>query len=86
VAELGFPGYDFQLWIGAVMLRAAPREAVTRLNSEIVRALDTREVRDALDKLGFTPAPLNPEQFDAFLRAEIHLNQKIAQQANIRIE
>ena len=86
VAELGFPGYDFQLWIGAVMLRAAPREAVTRLNSEIVRALDTREVRDALDKLGFTRSPLNPEQFDAFLRAEIQLNQKIAQQANIRIE
>jgi tripartite-type tricarboxylate transporter receptor subunit TctC len=86
VAELGFPGYDFQLWIGAVMLRAAPREAVTRLNTEIVRALDTREVRDALDKLGFTSAPLNPEQFDAYLRAEIQLNQKIAQQANIRIE
>ena len=86
VAESGFPGYDFQLWIGAVMARAAPREAGTRLGTEIMRALEQPEVQNALGKVGFVPAPLNPEQFDAFIRAEIKRNEKIARQANIRIE
>ena len=86
IAESGFPGFDFQLWIGAVMLRAAPREPVIRLSTEIMRALEQPEVRTALDKVGFVPAPLNHEQFDAFIRAEIQRNGEIARQANIRIE
>jgi len=86
VAELGFPGYDLQLWIGAAMVRAAPRAAVNRLSAEIRRALEQPEVKEALGKLGFVPAPLNPEQFDAFIRADLRQNEKIARQANIRIE
>lgn len=86
IAESGFAGFDFQLWIGAVMVRTAPREAVARLSREITNALDQVEVKDTLGKLGFIPAPLNPEQFDAFIRAELQQNEKVARQANIRIE
>ena len=86
VAESGFPGFDFQLWIGAVMVRATPREAVSRLSTEIARALEQSEVKAALDKLGFVPAPLNPGQFDAFIRAEIQQNEKVARRANIRLD
>jgi tripartite-type tricarboxylate transporter receptor subunit TctC len=86
VAESGFPGYDFQLWIGAAMVRAAPREAVSRLSSEIIRALEHPGVKEALAKVGFVPAPLDPEQFDAFIRTEMRVSEKIARQANIRIE
>ena len=86
VAETGFPGFEFQLWHGAVMLRAVPQEAVNRLSAEITRALGQAEVKDSLGKLGFDPAPLSAEQFDAFIRADIQQNEKIARQANIRIE
>ena len=86
VAEAGFPGYDSQLWIGAVMVRAAPREAVSRLSVEVIRALEERTVKTALDKVGFVPAPLEPEPFDAFIRAEVEQYEKIARQANIRID
>ena len=86
VAESGFPGYDFQLWIAVAMVRAAPREAVTRLSAEIARSLEQPEVKASVDKVGLTPAPLNPDQFDAFIRTEIRQNEKVARQANIRIE
>jgi tripartite-type tricarboxylate transporter receptor subunit TctC len=86
IAESGFPGYDFQLVIGAVTMRAAPRDAVNRLSAEIVRALEQPQVRESFGKLGFVPAPLNPEQFDAFIRAELQQNEKVARQANIRID
>ena len=86
VAEVGFPGYETELWIGAVMVRGAPREAVTRLSSEIARSLEQADVKDGLDKLGFTSAPLNPAQFNEFIRIELQRNEKIARQANIRID
>ncbi len=86
VAEAGFPGYDVQLWMGAVMVRRAPREAITRLGSEIVRALEQREVHAALGKVGFNPAPLDPEKFDAFIQTELVRNAKVAREANIRID
>ena len=86
IAELGFSGFDFQLWIGAVMVRAAPREAVARLSREIANALEQGEVKDTLGKLGFIPSPLSPERFDAFIRAELQQNEKVARQANIRID
>jgi tripartite-type tricarboxylate transporter receptor subunit TctC len=86
IAESGFPGYDFQLVIGAVTMRAAPRDAVNRLSAEIVRALEQPQVRESFGKLGFVPAPLNPEQFDAFIRAELQQNEKVARLANIRID
>jgi len=86
VAESGFPGYDSQGWMGVVMVRAAPREAISRLSVEVIRALEIRSVKEALDKVGFVPAPLEPEPFDAFIRAEIEQYEKIARQANIRID
>lgn len=40
----------------------------------------------ALDKLGFVPAPMNPEQFDAFIRVELEQKEKVARAENIRID
>jgi tripartite-type tricarboxylate transporter receptor subunit TctC len=86
IAESGYAGYDVQLWMGAAMARAAPREAINRLGSEIVRALEQREVHEALTKVGFNPAPLDPEKFDAFIQTELVRNAKVAREANIRID
>lgn len=86
VAESGFAGYDVQLWIGAVMASAVPREAINRMSAAIIGALDSPEARGALEKIGFVASPLNPEQFDAFIRLEVERNGKIARAANIRID
>lgn len=86
IAESGYPGYEVQLWMGAAMSRAAPREAINRLGSEIVRALGQREVHEALTKVGFNPAPLDPEKFDAFINTELVRNAKVAREANLRAD
>ena len=86
VAESGFAGYDIQLWIGAVMASAVPREAINRVSAAIIRALDSSETRPALEKIGFVASPLKPEQFDAFIRLEVERNGKIARAANIRLD
>jgi len=86
IAESGFPGYDVQLWMGAATARAAPREAIDRMGSEIVRALGQREVHEALTKVGFEPAPLDPQKFDAFIQTELVRNAKVAREADLRAD
>jgi tripartite-type tricarboxylate transporter receptor subunit TctC len=86
VAESGFPGFDTSIWFGSVAPAASPREAVDRLSAEILRALQLPEVRDVIAKGGLTPAPLAAAEFDAFLRAEMQRNEKIARAVNLKID
>jgi tripartite-type tricarboxylate transporter receptor subunit TctC len=86
VAESGFPGFDTSIWFGSVVPGATPKEAVNRLSAEILQALQLPEVKDVIAKGGLNPAPLGAAEFDAFLRAEMQRNEKIARAVNLRID
>lgn len=86
VAESGFPGFDTAIWFGSVVPAATPKEAVNRLSTEILRALQLPEVRDVITRTGLNPAGLPAGEFDAFLRAELRSNEKIARAVNLRID
>ena len=86
VAESGFPGFEAITWFGAVAPAATPREAISRLNAEIVRALQLPDVRNALGKLGLSAAGTSAEEFDAFIRSELRRNEKVARASNLRID
>ena len=60
VAESGFPGFDTSIWFGSVVPSAMPREAVTRLSTEILRALQLPEVVDVISKGGLNVPPSAP--------------------------
>ena len=86
VAESGFPGFEAITWFGAVVPAATPREAVKRLNADIVRALQLPDVRNGLSKLGLSAAGTSAEEFDAFIRSELRRNEKVARASNLRID
>jgi tripartite-type tricarboxylate transporter receptor subunit TctC len=86
VAESGFPGFDTSIWFGSVVRAATPKEAVNRLSTEILRALQMPEVKDVIAKVGLSVAGLGSGEFDAFLRAEAQRNEKIARAVNLRID
>jgi tripartite-type tricarboxylate transporter receptor subunit TctC len=86
VAESGFPGFEAITWFGAVAPAATPREAINRLNAEIVRALQLPDVRNGLGKLGLSAAGTSAEEFDAFIRSELRRNEKVARASNLRID
>lgn len=86
VAESGFPGFDTSIWFGSVVASATPKEAVSRLSAEILRALQLPEVKDVIAKVGLNVAALGAAEFDAFLRSEMQRNEKIAREVNLRID
>lgn len=86
VAESGFPGFETHIWFGTVVPGATPKEAISRLSAEILRALQLTQVTDVLGKIGLSPAGLGASEFDAFIRSEMQRNEKIARAVNLRID
>jgi tripartite-type tricarboxylate transporter receptor subunit TctC len=65
---------------------ATPKSVIQQLNVEIAKALQTSEVKDVLTKQGLAPAPLSPEAFDAFMKAETQRNERVIKALNLKIE
>jgi tripartite-type tricarboxylate transporter receptor subunit TctC len=70
VAELGHPQLESLAWIGLLAPAGTPREVVSRLSAETVRAMRGQEAMRALVKQGFDVVGSTPEEFADWIRAE----------------
>ncbi len=86
LSESGLPGYDRSGWYGVLAPAGVPREIVARLNSVIVRIVNTTEMKDAFNRQGLDPATSTPEEFAAFIRNEVAQNIKVVREAGIKVE
>ena len=86
VAESGLPGFDVTTWNGVSAPAKTPRAIVDRLNSEIVRALNSPDLRERLMTQGADPVGNTPEQYTAFIQNEIIKWAKVIQAADIKGE
>ena len=82
-AEAGVPGSEFNFWIGMMAPAKTPREIVNRLHAEVVKALATPEVRERFTQLGADAWTMPPEQFDAYIKAEIASNVPLVKAAGL---
>jgi tripartite-type tricarboxylate transporter receptor subunit TctC len=71
VAESGVPGFEATQWYGIVTQTGTPKAVVSTLHSAIVKAVQSPEVSDRLAADGAEPFTNTPEQFRAFIKAEI---------------
>ena len=86
VIEAGVPGYVVTSWFGVLVPVATPRELIMKLNAELARTMSAPDVRDRLAADGAEPTTGTPEQFGAFLRAEITQWTKVVKDAGIVAE
>ena len=62
-----------------------PREIVSRLNSEVIKALQRREVQDWFATQGMDPLGGSPEDCAARIRTEIDALTKVIRDAGVRL-
>ena len=84
MAEAGVPGYEMSGWNGIFAVKGTAPEIVVRLHSELAKILHTAKVRQELAVLGAEPIGDTPEEFAAFLRAEMARWGKIIREKGIR--
>lgn len=71
VHESGVPGFNGNSWLGLVAPAGTPKEIVARLSEEIAKILHSPEVRERFLAQGVEPVGSTPEQFAAFIEAEM---------------
>jgi tripartite-type tricarboxylate transporter receptor subunit TctC len=86
VAESGVKNFDGASWQGVVMPAGVPRDMVTKINDVLARSLKTPAARDRLLSLGALPSGNTPDEFAAFIRAEIKKWANVAKAADIRLD
>ncbi len=87
IAESGLPGFDLTTWFGLLVPAGTPHDIVVKLNAEIVRALDSKDMRERLEKMGAEPPPDNtPEHFAAFIRSEAEKYAKVVKASGARVD
>jgi tripartite-type tricarboxylate transporter receptor subunit TctC len=76
-------GVEIVNWYGALLPRGASGDIVKRLHTEILKAMESTDVRDRLAANGFDVVGTTPEQFAAFRKAEETRWARVIKQAGI---
>ena len=84
LAEAGFPGAEFDLWIAIFMPAKTPAPIVNRLSGAIDDALHAPVVAERLQALAFEPGGGSAEQASAYVRSEIAKWRKVVQETGAK--
>lgn len=79
-------GFEVVNWYGIVAPTGTLAEAITRLQTELVRVMAIPEIREKLVSQGADPVGSTPAEFCAFLKAESVKWTRVIRQASIRPE
>ncbi|WP_218508816.1 tripartite tricarboxylate transporter substrate binding protein [Variovorax sp. dw_308] len=83
LAELGLKGFNDQPYVGMLVPKGTPQNAVQRLNVALNEALGRPEVKDRLQQLGLTAAPGTPEALFKEMKADSDRFVEVGIQAGI---
>jgi len=84
--EEGLSGFDVTNWYGFMAPRGTPREIVDKLNVDINKAMKEPDVRARLEQVGTQMRETRPDEFEAFMRAEVAKYGKLVKDASLRVE
>jgi len=84
--ESGFPGFEAIAWFGLGFPAATPPEIVSRMNSELAKALADPELKAKLEAAGITPLAMSPAQLTELMKADVTRWRKVITEAKITVE
>ena len=84
--ESGVPGYDRYGWYGVLAPAATPKEVIARLNAAMSEVINVADMKVALNLQGLEPQTTTPEQFGAFIQADIMENAKLIKLIGLKAE
>jgi len=86
LAESGVAGVDIPSVAGFLAPAGTPRDTVALVNTSMARALAAGDLRERLIGLGFEPYQTTPEEFGAFLAAEVRRYAQVIRDAGIKVD
>ena len=84
VAEQGYPGFDYTLWLGLWGPANLPADVAAKINRDVNAALSRPDLREQLTRLGTEPGNLSIPEFSEYVRKEIDDTQRVLKAAGLK--
>ena len=86
VAESGLPGFESSVWFGLFAPAGTPRAVVDKVNVETSRALNDKDMLEALQTAGMTPIGGTPDQMRALLQKDTRRWAEVVKASGAKID
>ena len=86
IASSGVPGFETGGMSGIFAPAKTPRAIINRLNQDVVRAVNTQEVKDKFFAVQAEVVGSSPAEYAAIIKSELAKMSKLIKDANIRVD
>ena len=86
VSEAGLSGFVVSSWYGLFGPAGLSKDIITKVNGDTVALLALGDVKERLAGLGAEPAPMSPEEFGRYVRAEIAKWAKVVKDSGAKAD
>jgi len=84
--EAGVDNFVVPIWYGLFVPARTPPDIVARLSREVIKALESPDLRERLAAIGVDPWPGTPEQLASLVRSETARFAKLIKSIGLRLE
>ena len=77
INEAGFKDYKYAIWYGMWFPAGAPTEYVTRIRTEVVKALEDPATKRTFADQGFVPVGSTPQEFSKTILDDIEFHHRL---------
>ena len=84
--EAGLKGFNIGTWFGVLAPAATPKDIVARLNTEMVKVIQSAEFRKRMAEIGAEPIGNSSEQMAQQIKEETEKFAKLVKEAKVTIE
>ncbi|MFC5523184.1 Bug family tripartite tricarboxylate transporter substrate binding protein [Polaromonas jejuensis] len=84
--ESGLKGFNLGTWFGLLAPAATPKEVVLRLNTELVKIINSPDFRKKMEDIGAEPVGNTPEQMARQIKDDTDRFARLVKDARVTIE
>jgi tripartite-type tricarboxylate transporter receptor subunit TctC len=86
MAEAGVPGYEVYEWNVLVAPAGTPVAVINKLQAEVKKVLEMKDVRERIDSLGGEVVASSPAETSTFLKGQIEKWAKVVKAGDIKVD
>ena len=86
MAEAGMPGFDISTWFGLLAPAGTPPDVIAKWNADVVKVLNSPDVREKMLAQGAEPAPDTPAEFATFIARERDKYARIVKASGAKVD
>jgi tripartite-type tricarboxylate transporter receptor subunit TctC len=86
LVELGFKDFQVTTWYAIWAVKGTPRPIIDKMYAEVVKALNTPEIKAAWEQQGAEAGGMPPAEFGKFLNTEIDKWGKVVKASKLKID